>query len=123
MRRSTHPPAGGIVLTSYGGRLQTMMQQRHPAADRWQNVRLEKDGYEHLFDKSTLVYLSADAEQELATLEPGKVYVIGCLVDKNRYKGLTHNKATELGITTARLPIGSFVKMVQRKVLAVNHGK
>ena len=33
-----------------------------------------------------LVYLSADAEEELTTLSEDEVYVIGGIVDRNRYK-------------------------------------
>lgn len=39
-------------------------------------------------DASThkLVYLSADAEEELETLREDEVYIIGGIVDRNRYK-------------------------------------
>ncbi|KTF76112.1 hypothetical protein cypCar_00024561 [Cyprinus carpio] len=37
------------------------------------------------------------------------------------WKGITFNRAQELGIAHAQLPLGSFVKMNSRKVLAVNH--
>jgi hypothetical protein len=33
-----------------------------------------------------LVYLSADSEEELSTLSENEVYIIGGLVDRNRYK-------------------------------------
>lgn len=33
-----------------------------------------------------MVYLSADSEEELATLSENEVYVIGGIVDRNRYK-------------------------------------
>lgn len=38
-------------------------------------------------------------------------------------QGITFNRAQELGIAHAQLPLGSFVKMNSRKVLAVNHGE
>lgn len=70
---------------------------------------------------SHLVYLSADSEEELTTLSPNEIYVIGGIVDRNRHKMLCQNKAVELGIRTARLPIGSFIEnMPTRKVLTVN---
>jgi tRNA (guanine9-N1)-methyltransferase len=34
----------------------------------------------------SLVYLSADAEEELETLRDDEVYIIGGIVDRNRYK-------------------------------------
>jgi tRNA (guanine9-N1)-methyltransferase len=66
-------------------------------------------------------YLTADSPNELETLCKDTVYVIGAIVDHNRYKGLCFEKANELGIDHARLPIGKFVKMQSRKVLTINH--
>jgi tRNA (guanine9-N1)-methyltransferase len=34
----------------------------------------------------TLVYLSADAEEEIETLKEDEIYIIGGIVDKNRHK-------------------------------------
>lgn len=68
-----------------------------------------------------LVYLSADAEEELSTLSEDEVYIIGGIVDRNRHKNLCQNKAEQLGIRTARLPIGTFIEnLPTRKVLTVN---
>jgi tRNA (guanine9-N1)-methyltransferase len=38
------------------------------------------------WEKHKLVYLSADADEELETLAEDEVYIIGGLVDRNRYK-------------------------------------
>ncbi|RKP23206.1 guanine-N1-methyltransferase [Syncephalis pseudoplumigaleata] len=113
--------AGGLVLTSYGDRLDAQMQRVCPHADRWQRFRREQASYTTLFPREKLVYLSADAEDVLETLEPDTVYVIGALVDRNHHKNLTHQRATELGIRTAQLPIRSFVATSHRRVLTVNH--
>ena len=40
-----------------------------------------------------------------------------------RLQGITFERAKELGIDHAQLPLSSFVKMNSRKVLAVNHGE
>lgn len=86
----------------------------------------------------SLVYLSADAEDELETLRDDEVYIIGGIVDRNRYKvslstsyrisirhahkqNLCQNKAERLEIRTARLPIGAYIaNLPTRKVLTVN---
>lgn len=68
-----------------------------------------------------VVYLSSDSPYTLARLEPNTTYVVGGLVDKNREKGLCYRRARERGIRTARLPIGQFMVMQSRQVLATNH--
>ncbi|ATY63815.1 tRNA m(1)G methyltransferase domain containing [Cordyceps militaris] len=68
-----------------------------------------------------VVYLSSDAPYTLARLEPNTTYVVGGLVDKNREKGLCYRRARERGIRTARLPIGEYMVMQSRQVLATNH--
>lgn len=40
----------------------------------------------HACDRSAVVYLTADAEDELMELEEGTTYIIGGIVDRNRYK-------------------------------------
>ncbi|KIR43333.1 tRNA (guanine(9)-N1)-methyltransferase [Cryptococcus deuterogattii 99/473] len=71
--------------------------------------------------KHKLVYLSADAEDELLSLSEDEIYIIGGIVDRNRHKSLCQGKAEQLGIRTARLPIGTFLEMLPtRKVLTVN---
>lgn len=49
-----------------------------------------------------IVYLSADAEETLTELDPSCLYVIGGIVDRNRYKRLTFDKANRLHIRTAK---------------------
>ncbi|KAB5519036.1 hypothetical protein DKX38_023355 [Salix brachista] len=61
--------------------------------------------------KENLVYLTADSETVLDELDLKKIYIVGGLVDRNRWKGLTMKKANEQGIQTAKLPISSYLKM------------
>ncbi|ORY28623.1 guanine-1-methyltransferase-domain-containing protein [Naematelia encephala] len=71
--------------------------------------------------KYKLVYLSADSEEELTTLSEDEIYIIGGLVDRNRFKNICQDKADKLGIRTARLPIGTYLQnLPTRKVLTVN---
>ncbi|TFK93636.1 hypothetical protein K466DRAFT_460837, partial [Polyporus arcularius HHB13444] len=72
-------------------------------------------------DRETVVYLTADSEEELTELKEGETYIIGGIVDHNRYKNLCLNKSQEHNIRSARLPIGTFLaEMRTRKVLTVN---
>ncbi|CAN8104878.1 unnamed protein product [Discula destructiva] len=73
------------------------------------------------FSADSIVYLSADSPHTLDRLEPNTSYVIGGLVDRNREKHLCQRRAEEKGIRTAKLPIGEYLQMSSRKVLATNH--
>ncbi|KAG8984052.1 tRNA (guanine(9)-N(1))-methyltransferase [Tulasnella sp. 427] len=76
---------------------------------------------EHKAEKGSVVYLTADSENELAELKEGETYIIGGIVDRNRYKNLCKNKAAAQGIRTGKLPIGTYLAdMPSRKVLTVN---
>ncbi len=51
-----------------------------------------------------------------------QVYIIGGVVDKNRHKGLSLERATTHGIATGRLPIDEYVRMTACRVLTTVHG-
>ena len=86
----------------------------------WDAFRHEEH-YLEVWPREELVYLSAESETVLTTLEPGKTYVVGGLVDHNRCKGLTYGLAKAAGIATARLPITKYVPLQSCTMLAVNH--
>ncbi|POS78248.1 tRNA (guanine-N(1)-)-methyltransferase [Diaporthe helianthi] len=73
------------------------------------------------FTTDAIVYLSADSPNVLEKLEPHTSYVIGGLVDRNREKLLCQKRAEGRGIRTAKLPIGEYMQMASRQVLATNH--
>ncbi|KAG6063308.1 hypothetical protein E4U32_001409 [Claviceps aff. humidiphila group G2b] len=68
-----------------------------------------------------VVYLTSESPYTLQRLEPYTSYIIGGLVDKNREKGLCYRRAVQRGIRTARLPIGQYMVMQSRQILATNH--
>lgn len=71
--------------------------------------------------KSSIIYLTGDSPNVLTTLEEGKTYILGGIVDRNRYKRLCFDKAEQHGIQHAQLPIAEFMPdMPTRKVLTVN---
>lgn len=82
---------------------------------------LEPAQIEELKQQGEVVYLSSESDDTLEELKPFSTYIIGGLVDKNREKGICHKRATERGIRTAKLPIGKYLDMASRKVLATNH--
>ena len=67
------------------------------------------------------VYLTSESPETLQDLKPYSTYVIGGLVDKNRHKGICYKRALDRGVKTAKLPIGDYMKMQSRFVLATNH--
>ena len=68
-----------------------------------------------------VIYLTSDSPNTLTELRPYSTYIVGGLVDRNRHKGICYKKAMERGIKTAKLPIGDYMQMASRFVLATNH--
>ncbi|KAL7130466.1 hypothetical protein ABFS83_13G136300 [Erythranthe nasuta] len=109
-----------LWLTGCQGEMHSQLL-RIPGYDKW--VMEKEDGsYIEAFQdqKEKLVYLTADSENVLDELDPKAIYIIGGLVDRNRWKGITMKKAEEQGIKTAKLPIGTYLKMSSSQVLTVN---
>ncbi|EPQ29564.1 uncharacterized protein PFL1_02783 [Pseudozyma flocculosa PF-1] len=88
----------GITIRERGG-LEGMVAEAVPAAPS------ETPAADGASTSEDVVYLTADTDDTLTCLEEGKTYVIGGIVDKNRYKGLCSNKAARLGVRRAKLPI------------------
>ncbi|XP_010846609.1 PREDICTED: tRNA methyltransferase 10 homolog A isoform X2 [Bison bison bison] len=85
------------------------------------DIHIKPEHYSEFIQKEDLIYLTSDSPNVLKELDESKAYVIGGLVDHNHHKGLTYKQASDHGIDHAQLPLGNFVKMNSRKVLAVNH--
>ena len=68
-----------------------------------------------------IIYLTSDSPQTLTALKPYSTYIIGGLVDRNRHKGICYKRALDHGMRTAKLPIGEYMEMTSRFVLATNH--
>lgn len=86
-------------------------------ASNW-GIALESGSYWELFAPEKLVYLTGDSEVTLEEVRTDEVYIIGGLVDHNRLKLITFNRATEQGIRTRRLPIN--VSLKTSAILTVN---
>ncbi|XP_008536372.1 tRNA methyltransferase 10 homolog A isoform X3 [Equus przewalskii] len=118
-RRALHPVQ--FYLTSHGGQLKKNMDENDKGWVNWKDIYIKPDHYSEFIKKEDLIYLTSDSPNVLKELDESKAYVIGGLVDHNHHKGLTYKQASEHGIDHAQLPLGNFVKMNSRKVLAVNH--
>jgi tRNA (guanine9-N1)-methyltransferase len=79
-----------------------------------------KDHFSNQLDK--IIYLTSDSETVLSELHDDRIYVIGGIVDRNRLKYATWNRAKEYGVATARLPITEHLQeMAATRVLTCNH--
>jgi tRNA (guanine9-N1)-methyltransferase len=114
-----------FCVSSVDAKLKGVLDDKLQSWHSWKNVDILQDTTTYLdkFNKDDLIYLSADSDNVIHELEDGKQYIIGGIVDKNRYKNLCQSKAIEQGIKTARLPIGDYIQMASRKVLTVNQGE
>ena len=61
-----------------------------------------------------------DSSEDLQSVDPSKAYIIGGLVDRNQHKNLCLDKAAGQGIATARLPIGTHLRMAGSPILTIN---
>jgi len=124
-------PFEHLLYTSLDGKTLTRLENIGDAGyKRWTGVEWWTKSYEKLWDLSddnaavdrdTIVYLTADSDVELTELKEGETYVVGGIVDHNRYKNLCLDKAVETGVRHARLPIGTYLaELPTRKVLTVN---
>ncbi|XP_068126909.1 tRNA methyltransferase 10 homolog A isoform X2 [Hyperolius riggenbachi] len=118
-RRAAHPVQ--LYLTSHGGQLKDNMDEYDTGWINWKDINIRAEHYKDLMKAEDLVYLTSDSPEVLHELDETKAYIIGGLVDHNHHKGITYKQALDLGISHAQLPLGNFVKMNSRKVLAVNH--
>lgn len=75
----------------------------------------------HPLQEGEVIYLTSDSPNTLDELKPYSTYIVGGLVDKNRHKGICYKIACDKGIKTAKLPIGDYIRMRSRFVLATNH--
>jgi tRNA (guanine9-N1)-methyltransferase len=119
------PKSMKMCITSFDDALKKNLDEKLESWHDWkeQHIQVTTKHYMDEFEKDKLVYLSADSDNTIQTLDDGMSYIVGGIVDKNRYKGLCQGKATQHDIQTARLPIGEYLELSTRKVLTVNQGK
>jgi len=118
-RRSSIP--FHIYVTSFCEKIEEIAKATFPVHKSWK-LNFETQSHLEVFDKSKIVYLTAESPNKLTILEEDKIYIIGGLVDHNHHKGLCHRIAIENGLETAHLPINENVQLASRNILTVNQG-
>ncbi|XP_011178998.2 tRNA methyltransferase 10 homolog A [Zeugodacus cucurbitae] len=119
-RRSTCPGQLHVTGIKTDGRIHTSLKRN----DGWENWHLKyhfDKTHTEVFPKENIIYLTCESDNVLDTIEEGKIYIIGGLVDHNHHKGLCHKRATDNGLHTARLPLNEHVNMKTRAVLSTFH--
>ena len=119
-RKSSNPFS--IILIDLGEKLYYNLKKN--GFEHWLGFKylLKKDEIKFISDnKDKLIYLSGDSENTLDKLETDNIYIIGGIVDRNRHKLVTLNKANNLKIKHAKLPLGDYIDLKTSKVLTTNH--
>ena len=102
--------------------IEIYFKEDYPTFDKFIEEILYKDDKRSLDDiKKDVYYLSADSENNIENIDSNATYIIGGIVDRNKYKGLSLNKAKELGINHGKFPIGEYLKLQSSQVLTTNH--
>ena len=102
--------------------IEVYFKEDFPTFDKFIEQILYKDDKRPMDDiKKNIFYLTADSENNIENIDNNATYIIGGIVDRNKYKGLTFNKAKELGINHGKFPIGEYLKLQSSQVLTTNH--
>ena len=102
--------------------IEVYFKEDYPTFDKFIEEILYKDDKRKMNDfKYNIYYLSADSENNIETIDNNSTYIIGGIVDRNKYKGLSLNKAKELGINHGKFSIGEYLKLQSSQVLTTNH--
>jgi tRNA (guanine9-N1)-methyltransferase len=119
-KRSTKPCH--TYITGLGDTTWAQLSKTHP--ENWQATTIHREPYQEVVTDKKLVYLTADSPNTITSLDTSCAYIIGGIVDRNRLKGITYEKAVAENIETAKLPLDECIKMMgnsKTKVLTVNH--
>lgn len=119
-----------LYLTSFNGRIKDEFNKLDHGMNNW-DVHFVSDHWYEFFkstnELSKIVFLTPDSENVLPDAETmvatkdESIYIIGGLVDHNFHSNLTLNKANQMSIKTAKLPIDQCdIKMKMSKVLSIN---
>lgn len=118
-KRSPNPVY--LSVTSLAGTTRSILDKVDGFPDGWRGFKCDEKSMEDVLDKSKLVYLTSDSPNVLEEPDNNKIYVIGGIVDRNRLKRATIDRAEALGIGHAKLPITQHLTLFSTKVLTCNH--
>ncbi|EGV66550.1 hypothetical protein CANTEDRAFT_112270, partial [Yamadazyma tenuis ATCC 10573] len=115
----------GLEVSPVDKNLKKQFDTKVPQHKAWKNITMDSKPISQIIEESgkveDFVYFTADTDEVIEELEEGKTYIIGGIVDKNRHKDLCVKKAKELGLKVGKLPIGKYIQISGRQVLATSH--
>ena len=117
-RRSPHPFS--MVFSGTDLKDETSMLTKTLNKQNWESwkdvsiMNSEKPWDEDRFRDTTVVYLTADSPNVLTEINDNTTYIIGGLVDHTDKPFFSFDRATSLGLQTAKLPLDSGFKMLLR---------
>lgn len=88
-------------------------------AEHW-HVRKHSSSVYDVFDRENIVVLSPDADDVLQEFDPTKIYVVGGIIDRTVKNNLTLDRASERGVSAARLPVKEFFPQAQSHVINID---
>lgn len=119
-----------LYVTSLKGKIRDRFSITNKGFENWDINHSELD-YLNFFRKDStsgnvdeqFLYLTGDSQETLPNTSKlldeyqSRIFIIGGLVDHNRHKNLSYNRALERGIKTAKIPISQHIKLSQRHTL------
>ena len=118
-RRSKLP--FNLEVSSFNGKLCECFKTIYPEHVRWDMNFISEHFISTETDNSKIIYLTPDSNHVLEDINADFTYVIGGIVDKNRFKGKTFESANSLNIKTARLPVPEYIDLKTSPVLTIYH--
>lgn len=110
-----------LEVSSFNGELSDTFKTIYPEHERW-DVNFNSDHFiKTEADPEKVIYLTPDSDHVLEDINADFTYVIGGIVDKNRFKGKTFESANSLNIKTARLPVPEYIDLKTSPVLTIYH--
>lgn len=110
-----------IEVSSFKGEISDKFKTTYPEHERWDISFNPEHFIETEDDSNKIIYLTPDSDTVLQEIDSDNTYIIGGIVDKNRFKGKTLDTANSLNIKTARLPLSEYIDLKTSPVLTIYH--
>ena len=118
-RRSELP--FNLEISSFNGELSDNFKAIYPEHERWDVAFNPEHFIKTESDHENIIYLTPDSDHVLESINGDFTYVIGGIVDKNRFKGKSFESANSMNIKTARLPVPEYIDLKTSPVLTIYH--